>query len=148
MQTYTDRINVYLFEGGSVDVIDVVTETSTPYGVLTWRREGQDVPKGMRQIYDFPASDAQTLEMEALGAFVDRIMYVNRGTMRSSQAIAAVDKVYKTIRNAIPSGDGWGYRHSQRYYDLVESNKHLLEAQEAGELAPWEEELLSQSSRS
>jgi len=144
MKDLLDEVNVYIFNNAylikAIDYLDTERDVTTPYGVLTWRRRGQDVPEGMTPIFHFKPSDAQERNV---GEFADALQRATHHTMKVSEIIAAVEKVQRDVRAAIPTGKGWGYVHSQKYHDRVASNKALEERIAAGEIMQWENELLN-----
>ena len=144
MKKFFDEVNVYIFNNAylikAIDYIDDEHDITTPYGVVTWRRRGQDVPEGMTPVFDFKPIDAQERNV---GEFADALQRATHNTMKVSDIITAVEKIQRDVRAAIPTGEGWGYVHSQRYHDRIANNKLIEERISAGGLMPWEEDLLT-----
>ena len=142
MKNLTDTIVILFFKDSSVDYIDTVQDAETSYGCLTWRRDGQDLPAGAEVVYTFNVKDVHD---DNTSTFVERITELNHGIIREDEVIVAAKTIYRSIRNAMPLGNGWGYYHSVKYGRLLVENKLREEQLTTGNapLASWEEELIS-----
>lgn len=128
------------FTAVSSHYIDVINDVEVPYGALTWRRANQEIPDEMRRVFSLPVRDALEGNTEALS---EAIMDFNHHAMITrSEATAAAEKLQRSIRTAVPSGDGWGYVHSKKHAVLVKENERRIADSSTGKLSSWERELL------
>ncbi|HWT39946.1 MAG TPA: hypothetical protein VN081_01560 [Dongiaceae bacterium] len=138
----TEKVLILFIEPGKGEYVDGDMDAlnASPFGILTWRREGQMVSDAAQLIFSFDAEDAM---VDHSVTFVERLVDFNRGEMTREFAMTISSQFHRSIREAIAQhGDNWGYFHSERHRRLLVHIQEEAARMDRGELAPWERELL------